>query len=98
MYVDLDHLLCVRERESGLMPAPTEALTHSRCLWSARELFLARRASAECHKYFPLFRNGSEFVAGRNEGETEEEERGTDRERRNRKAVKRRKVDEESDD
>lgn len=90
--------MCVRERESGLMPAPTEALTHSRCLWSARELFLARRASAECHKYFPLFRNGSEFVAGRNEGETEEEERGTDRERRNRKAVKRRKVDEESDD
>lgn len=46
------------------VPVPSAVLTHSRCVWLARELFLAQPASAKCHKYFPLFRNGSELVAG----------------------------------
>ena len=47
-----------------MVPVPSAVLTHSRCVWLARELFLARPASAECHKYFPLFRNGSGLLAG----------------------------------
>lgn len=50
------------------VPVPSTVLTHSRCVLLARELFLAQPASAECHKYFPLFRNGSELVAGEKEG------------------------------
>lgn len=52
------------------VPVPSVALTDSRCVWLARELFLAHPASAECHKYFPLFRNGCGLVAGvKEEGE-----------------------------
>lgn len=50
------------------VPVPGSVLTHSRCVWLARELFLAPPASAKCHKYFPLFRNGSGLVAGESEG------------------------------
>ena len=44
---------------------PSAGLTHSRCVWLARELFLAQAASAKCHKYFPLLRNDSGFSGWR---------------------------------
>lgn len=38
--------------------SPCPAQTHSRCVWLAKAVVLGTAASAECHKYFPLFRNG----------------------------------------
>lgn len=37
------------------------------CL-ASQGVVLGTAASAECHKYFPLFRNGSGLVAGEKEG------------------------------